>query len=168
MTTLRATILAFIALTLTACGFTPMHAPAGLSDAAFNNVRIELAAGIPVQDKEAAFWVQQALKTRLGNGDSAKHILRVKPEANRAGIGISGVDVATRYDLGLNVSYELIDMKSGKLLDSGSVKAISTIAASTDPYALTAAEKATVRNLASDGADRVLVRLAGYYANAAQ
>ena len=166
MTHLRLALISAFALMLAACGFTPMHAPAGLSDAAFNSVRTELAAGIDVQDKEAAFWVQQALKTRLGNGDNAKHVLRIKPVASRAGIGISGVDVATRYDLGLNVAYELVDIKSGTLLDKGTVKAISTIAASTDPYALTAAEKATVRNLTSDGADRVLVKIAGYYAKA--
>lgn len=164
MTYLRLAVIGFFALLISACGFTPMHAPAGISDAAFNNVRTELASDINIKDKEAAFWLEQSLKARLGNGDKAKHVLRLNPEANRAGIGISGVDVATRYDLGLNIAYELIEITSGKLLDSGSVRAVSTIAASTDPYALTAAEKATTRNLASNGADRILVKIAGYYA----
>ena len=164
MTFMRLLWISIFTLMLSACGFTPMHAPAGLSDTAFTQVRTELAAGIEVQDKEAAFWVQQALKTRLGTGETANHILRIKPAASRAGIGISGTDVATRYDLGLSIGYELIDIKTGALLDRGTVRAISTIAASTDPYALTSAEKATLRNLAANGADRLLVKMAGYYA----
>ena len=166
MNSLKLTALSLTALALTACGFTPMHAPAGLSSGVFTSVSTELAADVQIQDKEAAFWVQQALRERLGENTDAKHILRIKPTASRAGIGISGADIATRYDAGLNVSYELIDKKSGKRLDRGSVRSVSTFSASTDPYALTASEKASVRSLAKDSADRMLVKLASYYAKA--
>jgi len=166
ITRIKTALLSIAMLSLSACGFTPMHAPAGLSDGAFNAISTELAIDVNIQDKEAAFWVQQALRDRLGSGDDAKHILRIKPTATRAGIGISGADIATRYDSGLNVSYELIDKKSGKLLNRGTVRSVSTFSASTDPYALTASEKASVRSLAKDSADRMLVKLAGYYAKA--
>lgn len=165
MTSLRAFCLTLAAAALTACGFTPLHST-GPDDSAFGALRTELAASIAVADKEAAFWVEQSIKDRLGAGENARHILRLFPEAARTGIGISGDDVATRYDTGLKVSYELIDMKSGDVLDRGSVRSTSTIAASTDPYALTAAEKASVRSISKDAADRVLARVAAHYSSA--
>lgn len=168
MTIFRNTLILTATALLSACGFTPLHAPDGVSSSVFSTINTELAPGIAVQDKEAAFWVQNALKDRLGNGQNMQTILRLKPQAQRAGIGISGDDIATRYDLGLNVGYELIDAKSGKVLNRGTVRSVSTFSASTDPYALTASEKATTRDLAKDSADRIIAKIASYYAQKSQ
>jgi hypothetical protein len=160
-------ICAFAALS-SACGFTPMHAPSngfGGGEGAFGNVSVALGSDIRVDDKEAAFWVQQRLAERLGTQTGAAQILEITPSARRGGVGISGQDIATRYDLNLALKYKLIDAASGKVLDKGTLNAVSTFTATNDPYALIAAEKETVKQLASDTADRLLTRVAGYYAS---
>lgn len=163
---IRVRVLALmLAATFTAsCGFTPMHAPSGAAGA-FGNMAVELGPDIRVDDKEAAFWVQQRLAERLGSDSSAAQILEITPTTRRGGIGVSGQDIATRYDLNLSLKYKLTDAKTGEVLDRGTVKSVSTYTATDDPYALIAAEKATTKQLASDTADRLLTRVAGYFAS---
>ncbi|MGB0907269.1 MAG: LPS assembly lipoprotein LptE [Maricaulaceae bacterium] len=153
------------ALVLAACGFTPMHAPAG-SSSTFKtlNIGVDFAENIDVDDKEAAFWMRQALVERVGETAAPKHTLRISPTSSRGGIGISGADIATRYDLRLRTKYELVDEK-GNIVTKGNVSSVSTFSAASDPYALISAEKTTTRQLADDAADRILVRIATYYAN---
>ena len=161
---LRVLALMFAAIFTASCGFTPMHAPAGAAGA-FGNMAIELGTDIAVDDKEAAFWVQQRLTERLGHQSAAAQILEITPTTRRRGLGISGQDVATRYDLSMSLKYKLTDAKTGKVLDRGTISSISTYTASNDPYALIATEKATTKQLAADAADRLLTRVAGYFAS---
>jgi len=161
---LRVLGLMFIAAFTASCGFTPMHAPAG-AVGAFGNMAVELGPNIRVDDKEAGFWVQQRLAERLGSTAGAAQILEVTPSTRRGGIGVSGQDVATRYDLNMSLKYKLTDAATGKVLDRGTISSVSTYTASNDPYALIAAEKATTKQLASDTADRLLTKVAGYFAS---
>lgn len=148
---------------MTSCGFTPLHAPAGAAGA-FGNIAVELGPNITVDDKEAGFWVQQRLSERIGSQSGATQILEIVPSIRRSGIGVSGQDIATRFDLNLSVNYRLVDAKTGKLLDRGTINSVSTYTATNDPFALIATEKATTKQLASETADRLLTRLAGYFA----
>lgn len=161
---LRVLLICGAAVLTASCGFTPMHAPSGAAGA-FGNMSVELGPDLRVDDKEAAFWVQQRLAERIGSQSGAAQILEVTPTARRSGIGVSGQDVATRYDLNMGLKYKLTDAKTGEVLDRGTVNSVSTYTATNDPYALIAAEKATTKQLASDTADRLLTRLAGYFAS---
>lgn len=161
---LRVLALFFIASLATSCGFTPLHAPAGAAGA-FGNMSVELGPNIKADDKLAAFWVQQRLAERLGSDSEVAQILEITPSTRRGGIGISGQDVATRYDFRLGLKYKLTDAKTGKVLDRGTINSVSTYTATNDPYALIAAEESTTKQLASDTADRLLTRLAGYFAS---
>lgn len=161
---LRVLAIMFTAAFTTACGFTPMHAPSG-AVGGFGNMSVELGSAIRVDDKEAAFWVQQRLAERLGNKNPAAQVLEITPSTRRSGIGVSGQDVATRYDLNMSLKYKLTDAATGKVLDRGTINSVSTYTASNDPYALIAAEKATTKQLASDTADRLLTKVAGYFAS---
>ena len=162
---LRAIFILSAAGLLASCGFTPMHAPAGAAGA-FGNMAVELSSNISVEDEEAAFWLQQRLAERLGSTSGAEQILEVTPSTRRGGIGISGQDIATRYDLNMTLKYKLTDAKTGKVLDRGTISSVSTYTATDDPYALIAAQKETSKQLASETADRLLTRLAGYFASA--
>jgi LPS-assembly lipoprotein len=143
-----------------------MHAPSlGADGSAFKNIQVELAEDPDIANNEGAFWVQQALYDRLGTA-GRKHILTVTPTFSRANLGISAQDVATRYDMSARVSFTLKDAATGDILDSGSVTAVSTFGAPIDPYGRAAAEQGTTKNIAKEAADRILVRLAAYYANA--
>ena len=149
---------------LTACGFTPMHGTSLSANAAkFEDVSIEISDGRDAGDKEAGFYVMQRLRDRIGE-NTGKHILKLRPKLRRQRLGISSDDIASRYDSILEVNYRLVDAKSGKLLDKGSVKGTSTFGAPIDPYGVIAADKSANQQIAKEVADRLLVKLAGYYA----
>jgi len=158
-------ISAFCLTALTACGFTPLHAPATTSSGInFEDVSIKITDGADQGDKEAGFFVMQRLRDRIGE-NTGKHILTLNPRLNRSGFGVSSIDVASRYDSTVTVKYSLADAKSGKILTSGSVSAVSTFGAPTDPYGLIAADKNALQQITKEAADRLLIRLASYYNN---
>ena len=146
---------------LTACGFTPVHNAAGAQR--FGDVAIEVSEGADIGDKEAGFVVLQRLRDRIGV-NSGKHVLKIDPRLTRDGFGISADDVTTRYDTSLSLNYSLIEAASGKVLTSGDVRSTTTYAAPLDPYALDSVDNNALAQDAQDVADRLLLKLAGYYA----
>lgn len=149
---------------LTACGFTPMHGGSLAGNAAqFEDISIQINDGRDAGDKEAGFYVMQRLRDRIGE-NTGKHILELTPKLRRQRLGISADDVASRYDSILEVSYKLLDAKSGKILDKGSVKGTSTFGAPVDPYGIVASDNNAKQQISKEVADRLLVKLAGYYA----
>ena len=148
---------------LTGCGFTPLHgASAGANAAKFEDITIQVTDGKDAGDKEAGFLVMQRLRDRVGE-NTGKHILELTPSLRRRRLGISADDVASRYDSILSMKYKLIDAKSSKILDRGSVEGASTFGAPVDPYGLVAADNNAQQQIAKEVADRLLVKLAGYY-----
>lgn len=153
-----------LALSLTACGFTPMHAPSAVAGKpAFKNIQVDLVTPEDIAHDHGAFYVQQALYDRLGT-QGRTHVLKIMPEFSRSGLGISAQDVATRFDVRIRMPYELTDAKTGDLLDRGTVSATTTFGAPIDPYGREASEQSATENVAREAADRLLVRLSAYYA----
>jgi len=162
----KKTLISLVMLPLiTACGFTPMHAPSTASSGiSFEDVSIEITDGRDQGDKEAGFFVMQRLRDRLGV-NTGKHTLTLTPRLTRSGFGVNSIDVASRYDSTVTINYSLTDLKSGDVLTRGSVKAVSTFGAPRDPYGLIAADKSALQQTTKEAADRLLVKLASYYAN---
>ena len=104
----------------------------------------------------------QRLRDRIGE-NSGKHILDLTPRLSRQRLGLSADDVASRYDADLEISYKLLDANSGKILDRGTVKGTTTFGAPIDPYGLVSAENNARQQISKEVADRLLVKLAGYY-----
>jgi LPS-assembly lipoprotein len=154
--------LTLIAFTLTACGFTPMHA--GASGSAIKDISVNLLGGEDLGDEQAGFFVAQRLRDRIGVTDKPRYRLDITPTAQRSAIGITDRDVASRYDTRLTLSYRLTDMKSGKLLDNGSVKSVTTFGAPTDSYGVVAADISSKQQAAKEVADRLINILAAHYA----
>ena len=149
---------------LTACGFTPMHGTGVAGNAEqFQDISIEIDDGRDAGDKEAGFYVMQRLRDRIGE-NTGKHVLQLTPKLRRQRLGISADDVASRYDSILEVDYKLLDAKSGKILDKGRVKGTSTFGAPIDPYGIVASDNNAKQQISKEVADRLLVKLAGYYA----
>lgn len=158
-------IAAFALPLLTACGFTPMHGTSlGANAAKFEDISIQINDGRDAGDKEAGFLVMQRLRDRIGE-NTGKHILELTPKLRRQRLGISADDVASRYDSILEVDYKLMDAKTGRILNKGKVKGISTFGAPIDPYGIVAADNNAKQQTAKEVADRLLVKLAGYYAD---
>jgi len=154
----------FVAAALTACGFTPANAPrAADGSLAFKNIRVDIPKTGALIDDEAGFYLAQRLRERLGT-NGTQHVMKVKTRIRRSGLGVSGDDVATRYDLTMTTNYVLSDAKTDEVLDQGTVKSVSTFGAPRDPFGRDAAENNAIRQTAAETADRLLYKLAGYYA----
>ena len=100
----------------------------------------------------------------MGAGQGS-HILRITPELNRAQLGFSGDDIASRNDLSLTANYELVDAASGDILDAGSVRSTSSFGTPVDAFGRQAAQDNATRTIAQETADRLLARLARFYAS---
>jgi len=149
---------------LTACGFTPLHGGGLVAGASgFQDISIQIDNGRDAGDKESGFYVMQRLRDRIGE-NTGKHVLQLSPRLRRARIGISADDVASRYDSILEINYKLLDAKSGKILDRGKVKGTSTFGAPIDPYGIVASDNNAKQQVSKEVADRLLVKLASYYA----
>ena len=152
-----------LSLTLTACGFTPVHAPLGGQKAVFQDISVQTLATNKPQDKESGFFLEQRLKDRIGVTGS-KYTLRLDPKLSERQLGISSSDIASRYDFVLTTKYQLLDTKTGDTLTKGSVRSISTFAAPDDPYGQESSEANATRLIAADNADRILAKLAAHFA----
>lgn len=160
---IRLSLVIGMTLVLTACGFAPLHAPVGGQSAAFQNIRVETLATDRPDDTQSGFFIKQRLRDRIGMDGSA-HILQIEPKLTQRLLGISGEDVASRYDYELSTRYTLLDAKTGDVMTKGIVRSTSTFGAPIDPYGLKASEDNAVRTIAADSADRILVKLAAYFA----
>ncbi len=156
-------ILTFAAFLLTGCGFTPMHSTGG--GTMFDKVTVDLAGGKDLGDDQTGFFVMQRIRDRIGNNTAAPHKLVLRPDVRRRRIGITDQDVASRYDTTLYMNYELLDKKTGKILDRGRVQSITTFGAPIDSYGVVAADTGSKEQVAKEIADRLLNTLARYYAN---
>ncbi len=151
------------AITLSACGFKPVHSASNaVKEPAFKSLQIEMQEPDRLIHKEAGYYLQQHLYDRIGQ-NSGPHLLKFTPRSGKRIYGLTSNDVASRFDLVFNVTYELVDTKTGKSLYNGTVRSVSTFGSSSDPYALIAAEKNAADQAARDAADRLLLRLASYY-----
>ncbi len=155
----------FMLTALSACGFSPVHSSSSTGpNTAFQNITIEtVETGNPAVD-ESGFFLKQRLRDRVGAGQGS-HILRITPELNRAQLGFSGDDIASRNDLSLTANYELVDAASGDILDAGSVRSTSSFGTPVDAFGRQAAQDNATRTIAQETADRLLARLARFYAS---
>ncbi|MGB6317061.1 MAG: hypothetical protein WBG08_00375, partial [Litorimonas sp.] len=76
---LAAALFACAPIALSACaGFQPLHAtPAG--QAAFSDLRVEVGQGTDEADRQAGFYIRQALKERMSAPDTPTYLLRISP-----------------------------------------------------------------------------------------
>jgi len=150
------------ALTLSACGFSPVHAPNAFGGEGYDYQDIAVIAS---ENEKEDFALKQALRTRMGDNASTKYTLHVDPKTRRVGLGIGAEDVGSRYDLIMDVSFELQDAKSGDVIYKDKITAVSTFGAPRDAYGTIAAENNAQEQVAAEAADRILIRLARHFAH---
>ena len=149
---------------LAGCGFTPMHGSAGAT-APLANMTVQLEKGSDVVDNQAGFFVEQRLRDRIGTASqAAPHILKIKPGYRRTLLGITGADVASRYDITVSAGWTLLDSKTGKTLKTGRALSTVTFAAPDGPYGVITADTVGIERSAKETADKVIVQIARYFA----
>ena len=164
MRALSIPFLCSLALLLSACGFTPMHGTSGAA-ASLANVEVELKKASDVIDNQAGFLVAQRLRDRIGNqSDTPPYRLEITPSYSRGGFGITGADIASRYDILIRAKWALIDTKTGKTVKSGRNESRVTFGATRGPYGVITADNIGIELSAKETADKVIVELAKYFA----
>jgi LPS-assembly lipoprotein len=157
---MRLLVLTLMALSLTACGFKPMHAPNAFSDTGYSFEKISVTT---LKEEKADFLLKQALRDRFGDNQGTEFELRIDSKVKRSGLGIGADDVASRYDMSMTAKFELVERKSGETVHKGSVTSVSTFAAPRDPYGTISAENNATEQVARETADRIIIKLASYF-----
>lgn len=151
-------------LWLSACGFSPVHSTPANSKATFQNIDVKLIETTKTISNEGGFYIQQRLRDRLGTSGDL-YTLEITPGLSAGRLGISARDIASRYDYTLTSNYRLLDTKTGAVLTKGTVSTVSTFGAPVDPYGLEITQTNSTRAIASDNADRLIGKLAAYFAS---
>lgn len=154
-------------LWLSACGFQPLHmtdssAPLRAMTLDFGQVKAQGATGDKVE-----FLLRQSLADRMAAGNSP-YVLSLDSSIKRQSLGIRVDDVASRFDLILEVDYQLKDAKTGDVLTEDSVRAVSTFGAPRDPYGRTAAQSNAEERLTAEVTDRMILKLGRYFKSQGQ
>lgn len=155
--------LCFVIPALSACGFTPLHSTSASAPLPPLNLDFVYTDASGATGDKIEFLLRQSLKDRMGSAASSPYTLSLDSEVLRSDLGIRSDDVATRFDLSLNVKYTLSDKATGDELDRGSVRAVSTFGAPNDPYGRTTAQFDAEERVASEASDLLIMKLARYF-----
>ena len=151
------------ALALSACaGFTPLYATPGLTPS-LESIEVTVPqnrAGFMLQEK-----INDAFARKLDEPAHYRLNLRVAEKRNPRGLRVN--KVASDVEEGLNVSYDLIENATGKILTQGFVP-VSVFYISADaPYAGIAAQQDAQARAADQVAVRIRLNLSRYFATQA-
>jgi len=97
---MRQFILTCAALSLAACGFTPLHAPTAAGGAALPNLQLDFSKTTAqgATGSKAEYLIEQAMKNRMAATGSSPYALELNTSVLRNPIGLRSDDVASRYD----------------------------------------------------------------------
>jgi LPS-assembly lipoprotein len=156
---MRAFVALAAALTLSACGLSPMYAGGGNGAVAQGLASVSVA---PIQGR-AGWLVRNALNDRLGGtGEEtgARYRLDVMLDDQLEGLGLLTDDTIGRERRTLRARYQLTDTSSGEILLDATAGSDAGIDVVSSEYATIAAEQTALENLARDVADRIVTQLA--------
>lgn len=140
-------------LLLAACGFTPAYGPGGSAD--------KLTETVWVQDPtdKNAFDLVERLEERLGRPETIRYDLTYTITTESVGVGITGDNKITRYNIKGVVDYALTDRASGARVTGGRVQSFTAYSATGSTVAGLAAEEDAGLRLMRILADQIVSRL---------
>ena len=145
------------AAALAGCGFTPMYAQPGVSNA-MSHIQVEAPKG------RIGYLLGQSLDDAFGHAKGEPPIYRLELTLTQArqAHGLTANDTAQRYELDVRATYNLVVIAGGKVAHTG--YAVSNISYdSTDqPYAGIAARQDVQDRLASDVAQKIELQVAAW------
>jgi LPS-assembly lipoprotein len=160
---LPAAFLAVAALTLSACGFTPLYGPQSVTKGLGS---IEVVAA----DGRAGYLLREKLDDALARDVNLlpTHRLVYTVSEMRYARGVRVDNVANRYELNLTANWRLLDVKTGQAVRSGSTSAAVTYDSADQPYASISAQQDSQERAATEVARRIQLELATWLAGKAK
>jgi LPS-assembly lipoprotein len=144
---------------LAGCGFTPLYATPGLSSG-LSSIQVESPDG------RVAYLIRESLDDDLARDKNANPAWRLTftVDQTRDPRGLTVNDYAQRYQVGLTISYTLINLATGQVAHTGRVVSQVSYDAANDPYAGIAARQDSQQRAASDAARKIEIDLAAWMA----
>lgn len=159
---LPAALLAVAALTLSACGFTPLYGPELVTKGlgSIEVVAPEGRTGYLLREK-----LDDALARNVNLLPTHRLVYTVKEARYARGVRVD--NVANRYELNLKADWKLFDAKTGKLVRSGQAEAAVTYDSADQPYASIASQQDSQERAATEVARKIQLELATWLAGKA-
>jgi LPS-assembly lipoprotein len=160
--TLSTALLVASALGLSACGFTPLYGSQSVTKGlgAIEVVAPEGRAGYLLREK-----LDDALARDVNVLPSYRLTYGVKETRYARGVRVD--NVANRYELNLTASWQLVDVKTGNTVRTGSTSAAVTYDSADQPYASVAAQQDSQERAAAEVARKIQLDLAAWLAGKA-
>ena len=162
----RRLLAACVALALPAlagCGFTPLYAAPGVTPG-LASVEVITPEG------RTGHLLSENLQDDLAidRGRPALYRLALAVDEKRYARGLSTEEVATWYELSVQVSYSLVEIASGRTLTAGVMPVNVSYNAVNDPYAGIVAQQDGQKRAAAEAAQRIRIQLGAYFAGQAK
>jgi LPS-assembly lipoprotein len=159
---LPAALLAVAALTLSACGFTPLYGPQSVTKG-LGSIEVVAAEG------RSGYLLREKLDDVLARNVNLlpTHRLTYTVKETRYARGVRVDNVANRYELNLTATWTLLDIKTGKPVRSGSTSAAVTYDSADQPYASIAAQQDSQERAAGEVARKIQLDIAAWLAGKA-
>ena len=144
---------------LSACGFTPLYAPPGVTPGL-------AAVQVVTPDGRTGHLLSEDLQDDLAadTGKPPLYRLALAVDETRYARGLTTERLATWYELSVKVSYSLVDIPSGRTLTAGTMPVNVSYNAVNDPYAGIVAQQDGQKRAAAEAAQRIRIKLAAWFA----
>lgn len=142
------------------CGFTPLYGESGVTPSLS-------AISVVAPQGRTAYLIRESLDDAfLHDSDTpAKYRLSYTLKEQRYPRGLRSDNVASRYELHVDVNYTLTEIETGKALKTGAQSVVVTYDSADQPYAGVAAQEDGERRAAEQAAQRIRIDLATYFAD---
>jgi LPS-assembly lipoprotein len=154
---------AALGLSLSGCGFTPLYAVQGVSPG-LSAIEVHAPHG------RTAYLVGEDLDQAFARDRSAAPVYRLDftVAERRYPRGLRIDNVATLYETHVTVSYQLIEVATGRLVKAGTEPVQVVYDVADQPYAGVAAQQNSQERAAQEAAQRIRIDLAIYFTRLAQ
>lgn len=145
-------------LLLAGCGFTPVHAPSAESGEALSGERIGSLVRIQPIPNRVGQLVHNDLQLHLnpnGQPREPKYLLSVGLEEIIRETGFRKDETATRANLELSATYQLVAAEDGTVVTRGRIRSINSANILEQPYASIVGERDARERGAQDVAARI-------------
>lgn len=140
-------------LSLAGCGFRPAYGPGGTAEGLRGRIAVDAPDGID------DFTLVEQLETRLGRASAPRWRLSYRVATESEGLGVTAEQDTTRYNITGRAAFQLRDIDSGSVVQSGEVDSFTAYSATGSTVATRTAERDAYRRLMVILADEMVTRL---------
>lgn len=153
MSLLNRRTLLLMPLAVAACGFTPVYGPGGTGSALHNRILVQ------APDSTDSYVLVRELEQRLGRGTAPDFRLDYSLTTTDQGQAITVTNFITRYSLVGKVTYSLVRLSDGKVINSGTTENFTGYSATGSTVDTLAAERDAHERLMVILADQITAHL---------